>query len=75
MSYEKIHRISNYKSKNNLCEEKQVRTILGHPVKRIIRDRQGNIILNVGDLITFRALERVKQANAMDYLYSSVYRK
>lgn len=60
---------------SHFYEEKKIKNILGHPVKRVIRDKQGNIILNIGDIITFHALEQVKQANELDYLFSSVYRK
>lgn len=65
----------NDSNNNNFCEEKKIKSILGHPVKRVICDKQGNIILNIGDLISFRALEQVKQANELDYLFGSVYRK
>ncbi|MBV6624279.1 MAG: hypothetical protein KI793_15290 [Rivularia sp. (in: Bacteria)] len=59
----------------NYSEEKKIKNILGHPVKRVICDKQGNVILDIGDIISFNALEQVKQANALDYLFSSVYRK
>lgn len=62
-------------SKNNFWQDKKIKSILGHPVKRVICDKQGNIILDIGDIISFRALEQVKQANELDYLLSSVYRK
>ena len=60
---------------NNVWEEKKIKSILGYPVKRVICDKQGNIILNIGDIISFRALEQIKQANELDYLLNSVYRK
>ena len=63
------------KATNNFWEDKKIKSILGHPVKRVICDKQGNIILNIGDIISFRALEQVKQANELDYLFTSVYRK
>ena len=59
----------------NFWEDQKIKNILGHPVKRVICDKQGNIILDIGDIITFRALEQVKQANELDYLFTSVYRK
>lgn len=70
---DKINRTN--KLNNDFWEDKKIRSILGYPVKRVICDRQGNIILNVGDIIGFQALERVKQADKLDYLFSSVYRK
>ncbi len=62
-------------SNNHFWEDKQITSILGYPVKRIVRDRQGNIILNVGDIIGFRAVEQVKQADVLDCLFRAVYRK
>jgi hypothetical protein len=65
----------NDSSNNNVWQDKKIKSILGHPVKRVICDKQGNIILDIGDIIGFHALEKVKQANELDYLFSSVYRK
>ena len=59
----------------NFWEDQKIKDILGHPVKRVIYDKQGNIILDIGDIITFRALEQVNLANELDYLFTSVYRK
>ena len=66
---------SNQNTPENSQNNRKIKNILGHPVKRVICDKQGNIILDVGDLISFRALEQVKQANELDYLFGSVYRK
>jgi len=65
----------NYKNIDQIQEDKQIKAILGYPVKRTVRDKEGNIILNVGDIISFRALEQVKQADVLDSLFRSVYRK
>lgn len=62
-------------SNNTFWQDKRIKNILGHPVKRVIRDKQGNIILDIGDIISFRAMEKIKQANELDYLFSCVYRK
>ncbi len=76
LSNENIPRISKSDNKNhNFWEDKKIKSILGHPVKRVICDKQGNIILDVGDIISFRALEQVKQANKLDDLFTCVYRK
>ncbi len=76
LSNNNTHEISkNDRYSNNFWEEKKIISILGHPVKRIICDKQGNIILNIGDIISFRALEQVKQANELDNLLTCVYRK
>ncbi|MEB3220104.1 MAG: hypothetical protein VKN72_28255 [Nostocales cyanobacterium 94392] len=65
----------NYRNIDQIQEDKQIKAILGYPVKRTVRDKEGNIILNVGDIISFRALEEVKQADVLDSLFRSVYRK
>lgn len=70
-----IHEFSKSNSNNNFWQDKKIKSILGHPVKRVICDKQGKVILDIGDIITFRALEQIKQANELDYLFSSVYRK
>ncbi|MGB3654384.1 MAG: hypothetical protein WBA41_24690 [Rivularia sp. (in: cyanobacteria)] len=75
MSYEHSHISQNQKSNHNFWEDNNMTNILGHPVKRSIRDKEGNIILNVGDIIGFQALERIKQADLLDSLFRSVYRK
>jgi len=72
---DKINQNNKLNNNNYYWQDKKIRSILGYPVKRVICDRQGNIILNVGDIIGFQALERVKQADKLDYLFSSVYRK
>ena len=64
----------NYRNIDQICENKEIKAILGYPVKRTVRDKQGNIILNVGDIISFQALEQVKQADVFDSLFRSVYR-
>ena len=76
MSYEHSHKLSeNDKSNHNFWEVNNIANILGHPVKRTIRDKEGNIILNVGDIIGFQALEQIKAADLLDSLFCSVYRK
>ena len=76
MSYEHSHKLSeNEESNHNFWEDNNIANILGHPVKRTICDKQGNIILNVGDIIGFRALEQIKAADVLDSLFRSVYRK
>ncbi|WP_413166459.1 hypothetical protein ACL6C3_07065 [Capilliphycus salinus ALCB114379] len=58
-----------------VLKEKEIRAALGRPVKRIIRDEWGEIILEVGDLITHKAVLRARQAGVLDVLLSSVYRR
>lgn len=56
-------------------EEFDIKRALGRPVTRVILDRQDNVILNVGELITNEAVERSRQVGVLDILLSSVYDK
>lgn len=56
-------------------EESAIKRALGRPVTRVILDRQDNVILNVGELITNQAVERSRQEGVLDILLSSVYEK
>jgi sporulation protein YlmC with PRC-barrel domain len=56
-------------------EEAAIKRALGRPVTRVILDRQDNVILNVGELITNQAVERSRQEGVLDILLSSVYDK
>jgi uncharacterized protein YrrD len=57
------------------AEEFDIKQALGRPVTRVILDRQDNVILNVGELITNEAVERSRQEGVLDILLSSVYDK
>lgn len=59
----------------NITQNKEIRAALGRPVKRVIRDQQNKIILNVGDLITHKAVLRARQVGVLDVLLNSVYRR
>ena len=57
------------------AQEKEIQNIknaLGRPSKRVILDRQDNVILNVGDLITNQAIEHARAADMLDVLFNSV---
>lgn len=56
-------------------EESAIKRALGRPVTRVILDRQDNVILNIGELITNEAVERSRQEGVLDILLSSVYDK
>lgn len=58
---------------NSSVEEQLIKNALGRPVKQAVLDRQHNIILNVGELITYQAIERAKQADVLPKLLDSVY--
>ena len=53
-------------------EIKQTKSALGRWSNRIILDKQDNISLNVGDLITHQAIERARTADMLDVLLDSV---
>lgn len=56
---------------SNLSE--QIQNALGRPVVRVIRDKHDRVILDVGDLVTYPAIERARQADTLDKLLNSVY--
>ena len=58
------------------CQDDElIRAALGYPVKHQVSDQQGNIILEVGELVTYCAVERAKQAHVLNRLLSFVYTK
>lgn len=54
--------------------DRRVKQALGHPVTRTIVDDQNRVILNVGDLITYHAVDRARKAKVLPALLNSVYR-
>jgi uncharacterized protein YrrD len=54
-------------------EEQRIKGALGRPVTRVILDNADNVILNVGELITHRAISSARQSNVLDVLLNSVY--
>ena len=57
------------------AEETRIKHALGRPVNRVILDRQDQVILNVGELITNQAVTDARQSGVLDILLSSVYDK
>ena len=55
-------------------EEKRINAALGRPVTRVIFDRQDRVILDVGELITHKAIEQSRQEGALAVLLDSVYK-
>ncbi|MDB9311761.1 PRC-barrel domain-containing protein [Spirulina sp. CS-785/01] len=53
--------------------DQRIQQALGRPVTRVICDRRGNIILDIGDLITHRAVEQARKADVLDRLLSATY--
>lgn len=56
-------------------EENRIKAAVGRPTTRVILDPQDNVILNVGELITHRAVEQSRSAGVLDILLTSVYDK
>ena len=54
-------------------EEQRIKGALGRPVTRVILDNTDNVILNVGELITHKAITSARQSNVLDVLLNSVY--
>lgn len=54
-------------------EEKRIKGALGRAVTRVILDRNDDVILNIGDLITHQAIAGARQADVLDILLDSVY--
>jgi uncharacterized protein YrrD len=56
-------------------QERAIKRALGRPTTRVILDRDDDVILDTGELITNEAIERARQAGVLDILTSSVYMK
>lgn len=55
------------------AEQKRINDALGRPTTRVILDPSDTVILNTGDLITHAAIDRAREAGALDVLLDSVY--
>ncbi|HET9851115.1 MAG TPA: PRC-barrel domain-containing protein [Candidatus Limnocylindrales bacterium] len=47
---------------------------IGRPVSKVILDRQDNVVLNMGDIITHQGIQRAHESGGLESLLSSVYR-
>ncbi len=56
-------------------KNQRIEQALGRPVTRVILDAQDNVILNVGELITHRAIRQATESGVLNILLSSVYTK
>ncbi|XGV95698.1 MAG: PRC-barrel domain-containing protein [Leptolyngbya sp. BL-A-14] len=56
-------------------KQQRIEQALGRPVTRVILDPQDNVILNVGELITHRAIRLADEGGVLNVLLSSVYTK
>lgn len=53
----------------------RIEQALGRPANRVILDQQDNVILNVGEIITHKAIEQAESSGVINILLSSVYSK
>ncbi|MCA1994492.1 MAG: hypothetical protein LDL41_20970, partial [Coleofasciculus sp. S288] len=56
-------------------KKQRIEKALGRPVTRVILDAQDNVILNVGELITHRAIRQATESGVLNILLNSVYFK
>ncbi len=54
-------------------DEKRIKGALGRPTTRVILDLNDQVILNVGELISHKAIESARVAGVLDVLLDSVY--
>ncbi len=54
-------------------EDRRIKGALGRPVTRVILDRNDEVILNVGELITHQAIAISRDADVLEVLLDSVY--
>jgi uncharacterized protein YrrD len=54
-------------------EQKRIKGALGRPTTRVILDRNDDVILNVGELISHKAIDSARAAGVLDVLLDSVY--
>jgi uncharacterized protein YrrD len=47
---------------------------IGRPVSKVILDRDDNVVLNMGDIITHQAIQRAYESGGLDSLLASVYK-
>lgn len=47
---------------------------IGRPVTKVILDREDNVVLNWGDIITHQAVQRAHESGGLDSLLNSVYK-
>lgn len=52
----------------------QIADAIGRPVSKVILDREDNVVLNMGDIITHQAIQRAHESGGLDSLLASVYR-
>lgn len=54
------------------AEERQIRNAVGRPTTRVVLDPQDHVILNVGEIITHKAVEDARRTGVLPILLDSV---
>ena len=47
---------------------------VGRPVTKVVLDREDDVVLNLGDIITHQAIQRAHESGGLDSLLASVYK-
>lgn len=61
-----------FQERENEFEESRIKDALGRPVTRVILAPDDSIILNVGEIVTNKAVAEARQGNVLDMLLDSV---
>ena len=64
-------RVDEEQTKKRLAE---IADAIGRPVTKVILDREDNVVLNLGDIITHQAIQRAHDSGGLDSLLGSVYK-
>ncbi|MER3434020.1 MAG: hypothetical protein C4288_11445 [Leptolyngbya sp. ERB_1_1] len=74
--YDLKEKLSEYQGRSSRAiYRNRVEQALGRPVNRVILDRQDNVILNVGEIITHKAIKQAEASGVINILLNSVYSK
>jgi uncharacterized protein YrrD len=71
MTDEAGQRMSEQQTKERLAA---INDAVGRPVTKVILDRDDEVVLNLGDIITHEAIQRAYEAGILDSLLASVYK-
>lgn len=62
-----------YGKSTHAIAEQRIKGALGRPVNRVILDQNDAVILNVGELVTHRAIAEARQSDVLDILLGSIH--
>lgn len=62
-----------YGKSSSAIMDQRIKGALGRPVNRVILDQNDSVILNVGELVTHRAIAEARQADVLDILLGSIH--